>query len=119
MGIRTTTSNGRHPIVGFNDVSISGDDEGVFRVSDNEQSLQPPENPICSPIFGQLHGCPEKIPAELVQLFFKLSKKGKGICRGPCKTSKNFIMVNPSNLPGSMLHDGMFKRHLTIPCHHH
>jgi hypothetical protein len=53
----------------------------------------------------------------LVQFFLKLRKKSKSVRGGPSKTSKNLIMVDLSNLPRGMLHDGMFKGHLTISCH--
>src|SRR3972149_7387087 len=117
MSIRTATSNGRHPVVGFDNSPVPGDDERVFGVSDNKQSFQSPEYSIRPPILGQFHGPSQEIPAELVQFFLKLCKKGEGICRGPSKTSKNFVMVDLSNLPGSMLHDRMFKGHLTISRH--
>src|SRR5512139_3159287 len=119
MSIRATASDSRHSVIRLDDIAISRDDEGALRVCDNEQSLQSPENPIRSPIFSQFHVCPEQISTVLVQLLLKLRKKSEGICGSSCKTRQNFIMVNLTNLPGGMLHDGMFKRHLTISCHDH
>jgi hypothetical protein len=117
--VRAAASNGGHPVVRFNHVTIAGDDERMLSVGDNQQSFEPPEDPIRPPILGQLDSRPEQIPPELVQFFFKLRKEGESVGCGPRKTGENFIVVNPSNLPGSMLHDGMFERHLTVPSHDH
>ena len=84
------------------------------RSSHGEQRFQPPQDPITSPVLGQLDGRFRHVPREPLEFLLELLEQRKGVRRRPGKAGQQLAAAQRAHFLRVRLHDRFADRDLAV-----
>src|SRR5688572_6396599 len=109
-------ADGHDRFLWLDHVAVAGDDEGGLLIRDAEERLEPPECAVGAPVLGELDRRTREV-AVLLELALEALKEREGVGRAAREARENLVAVEPANLAGVALHDGVADRHLAVAAH--
>lgn len=119
QGIGATGADGKSAIglIRGDQVTCSGEDEGVAFIGDEQEGFEVAQGAISAPLFREFDGGAFEVAVELFEFSFEASEKGEGIGGGAGEAGQDTIVVEAADLTGAALHDGIAHGDLAIGGH--
>src|SRR5690606_35218611 len=77
------------------------------------------QQPIRTPILGQLDRRAGEVALVLLELALEALEEGEGVRRPAGESGQHLILVEPAHLAGVGLHDRVSERHLSVAAERH
>ena len=87
-------------------------------IGDDEHRLEPAQQAIGAPVAGQFHRGAFEVAAILFELGLEAREQREGVGGGAGEPGQNLVVVEPPNLAGALLEDGIAERDLPVPGEH-
>src|SRR3972149_3160000 len=104
-GVGPSRTDGNDPVVRLDEIAVSGEQEDMPRVGNDEHRIQTPEHPVGTPVLGQLHRGSLQITPILLKLAFEFREERLGVGGGPGETGENLTVGKTSQFLGALLED--------------
>lgn len=101
-------ADSHHPLVGFDDVPVAGDDQHFFPVRHDHHRVELSEDAVRAPLLGEFDGRPSEVPPVGLQLGFEAVLKRLGVGGGTGKAAKNLAARQLANLSGVVFENRRF-----------
>ena len=87
-------------------------------VEHDQHRFESAQRAIRAPVLRQFNGGSLEVAAILLELGFEAREQRERIGRGPGEAGQDIVVVQPPDLAGALLDDGVAQRHLTITGKH-
>jgi len=101
----TAAADGGHAFVGLDHVAGAGEDQRALLVRDDQQRLEPAQEPVRAPVLGQLHRGACQVLVEILQFSFEPLEEGERVRRRAGETREDRAVAEASD-PGERLRRG-------------
>src|SRR5215469_5291347 len=105
--------DGRDVVVGLDHVAVTGDDEQLVRIADQEQRLETPQVAVRAPVLRQLDRGTRQV-AVLLELALETLEQREGIGRAAGKARDDFVAGEAAHLARVALHHGIAEGDLSV-----
>ena len=106
------------PVVGLDQIAVARQQERRVLVEHDQHRLEPAQDAVGPPVLGELHGRALEIAAILLELGLEAGEQREGVGRRAGKAGQDAIVVEPADLPGALLDDGLAERDLAVARQH-
>ena len=97
-------------IVGLDQVAVARQQERRGLVEHDEHRLEPAQDAIGAPVLRQLDRRALQVAAVLLELGLETGEEREGIGRRSGKAGEDALVVEPADLAGALLDDGLARR---------
>ena len=119
LRIGAAGADGDDAVLGFQHVTVAGDDERGFLVGHGQHGLQAAQHPVGAPVLGQLDGGAHQMALVLFQLGLEALEQRERVGRGAGETRDDLVVVELAHLAGRALDDDVAQGDLAVAADGH